>query len=284
MRQFVGGQQKLMPELLAMVAPTVNSYRRLIPGFWAPTDATWGIENRTMCAARDSRQCEIAARRVPHRRGGCEPVHHPGRGAWHRDCAASRRRSSRQADREGNAYDAEIPGAPGVAARHSGTPRSGSKARRWRVTGSATHSSSTIAATREWEEREFRKHITRLGTRALFRDHLRRRGRSRIGTARVPLSSWTCNAPFLPSTAAYTSSDRSRLHDESTRAGGRADAQRAWRAGLRAPSERGSAGAFLRAFESQRDAIAQGASLADGPADRVTRRTRCAARSSAPAT
>src|SRR5512134_841945 len=47
MRWFVGGQQKLMPELLAMIAPTVNSYRRLIPGFWAPTDASWGVENRT---------------------------------------------------------------------------------------------------------------------------------------------------------------------------------------------------------------------------------------------
>lgn len=51
MRWFVGGQQALMPELLAMVAPTVNAYTRLIPGFWAPTDATWGVENRT-CALR----------------------------------------------------------------------------------------------------------------------------------------------------------------------------------------------------------------------------------------
>src|SRR3982751_1266219 len=47
MRWYVGGQQKLMPELLAMVACTVNSYSRLIPGFWAPTSATWGVENRT---------------------------------------------------------------------------------------------------------------------------------------------------------------------------------------------------------------------------------------------
>ena len=51
MRWFIGGQQKLMPELLAMVACTVNSYARLVPGHWAPTDATWGIENRT-CALR----------------------------------------------------------------------------------------------------------------------------------------------------------------------------------------------------------------------------------------
>ena len=49
MRQFVGGQQALMPELLGMVASTVNAYRRLIPGFWAPTVSTWGVENRT-CA------------------------------------------------------------------------------------------------------------------------------------------------------------------------------------------------------------------------------------------
>ena len=46
-RHFLAGQQQLMPELLAMFAPTVNSYSRLIPGYWAPTHATWGVENRT---------------------------------------------------------------------------------------------------------------------------------------------------------------------------------------------------------------------------------------------
>ena len=51
MRWFIGGQQALMPEFLAMVACTVNSYTRLIPGFWAPTEASWGVENRT-CALR----------------------------------------------------------------------------------------------------------------------------------------------------------------------------------------------------------------------------------------
>lgn len=51
MRYFIGGQQALMPELLCMAAPTINSFSRLIPGFWAPTDASWGIDNRT-CALR----------------------------------------------------------------------------------------------------------------------------------------------------------------------------------------------------------------------------------------
>ncbi|MBU2709546.1 glutamine synthetase family protein [Zooshikella harenae] len=44
---FVAGLQQLMPEFTAMMAPTINSYRRLIPDYWAPTHATWGVENRT---------------------------------------------------------------------------------------------------------------------------------------------------------------------------------------------------------------------------------------------
>jgi glutamine synthetase len=47
MRWFVGGQQRLMPELLGMIAGTVNSFTRLVPGFWAPTSATWAADNRT---------------------------------------------------------------------------------------------------------------------------------------------------------------------------------------------------------------------------------------------
>ena len=46
-RHFLGGQQRLLPELLCMYAQTVNSFSRLVPGFWAPTHATWGVENRT---------------------------------------------------------------------------------------------------------------------------------------------------------------------------------------------------------------------------------------------
>jgi glutamine synthetase len=60
MRHFVGGQQALMPELLAMIAPTVNSYRRLIPGFWAPTAASWGIDSLRIsrgCRRRQSLSC-----------------------------------------------------------------------------------------------------------------------------------------------------------------------------------------------------------------------------------
>lgn len=47
MRSYVAGLQAYLPELLAMTAPTINSYTRLVKGAWAPTAATWGLENRT---------------------------------------------------------------------------------------------------------------------------------------------------------------------------------------------------------------------------------------------
>lgn len=46
-RHALGGLQRYLPELVALVAPTVNSYARLVKGAWAPTAFTWGVENRT---------------------------------------------------------------------------------------------------------------------------------------------------------------------------------------------------------------------------------------------
>jgi glutamine synthetase len=48
MRHYVAGQLALMPELCALFCPNVNSYKRLLDGNWAPSAATWGIENRTV--------------------------------------------------------------------------------------------------------------------------------------------------------------------------------------------------------------------------------------------
>ena len=50
-RSYLAGQLALMPELTALYAPTVNAYKRYVPGVWAPLTATWGLENRT-CAIR----------------------------------------------------------------------------------------------------------------------------------------------------------------------------------------------------------------------------------------
>jgi glutamine synthetase len=50
-KSYLAGQLALMPELTALYSPTINSYKRYVPGVWAPLTATWGLENRT-CAIR----------------------------------------------------------------------------------------------------------------------------------------------------------------------------------------------------------------------------------------
>ncbi|MCW3090909.1 MAG: glutamine synthetase [Ferruginibacter sp.] len=48
MESYIAGQLVCMPFILPMYAPTVNSYKRLVEGAWAPTTLTWGVDNRTV--------------------------------------------------------------------------------------------------------------------------------------------------------------------------------------------------------------------------------------------
>lgn len=47
MRSYMAGLLHCLPHVLPMYAPTINSYKRLVEGAWAPTTLTWGIDNRT---------------------------------------------------------------------------------------------------------------------------------------------------------------------------------------------------------------------------------------------
>jgi len=47
MESYIAGQLHCLPHILPLYAPTVNSYKRLVEGAWAPTTITWGIDNRT---------------------------------------------------------------------------------------------------------------------------------------------------------------------------------------------------------------------------------------------
>ena len=47
-KSYLAGQLYCLPHILPMVAPTVNSYKRLVEGAWAPTTVTWSVDNRTV--------------------------------------------------------------------------------------------------------------------------------------------------------------------------------------------------------------------------------------------
>ncbi|MDH6114940.1 glutamine synthetase [Kitasatospora sp. MAP12-15] len=51
MEHFLAGQLACLAEFSLLLAPTVNSYKRYVPGSFAPTAVAWGRDNRT-CALR----------------------------------------------------------------------------------------------------------------------------------------------------------------------------------------------------------------------------------------
>lgn len=158
MRYFIGGQQSLMPELLAMTAPTVNSFTRLIPGFWAPTEASWGVDNRT-CALR-AIPGDSKSQRVEYRLTAADINPYIalsaalGSGLW-----GIENRIEPDAPVSGNAYDQKFP-------EWRKLPRTlGEAAERLNKSETARQLFSDdfidhYAATRDWEQREFNRHIT----------------------------------------------------------------------------------------------------------------------------
>ena len=45
-RHFLAGVLDGLPDLMPLVAPTVNSYKRLVENFFAPVTVSWGLEHR----------------------------------------------------------------------------------------------------------------------------------------------------------------------------------------------------------------------------------------------
>lgn len=60
MKSYIAGQLFCLPFILPMLAPTINSYKRLVEGAWAPTTLTWATDNRT-----------VALRALPYGKKSC---------------------------------------------------------------------------------------------------------------------------------------------------------------------------------------------------------------------
>jgi glutamine synthetase len=65
MRHVLAGQLATMREFTALYCPTINSYKRRVPGSWSPVSAAWGTDNRTAALrviAHDESSCRMENR------------------------------------------------------------------------------------------------------------------------------------------------------------------------------------------------------------------------------
>jgi glutamine synthetase len=157
-RHFLAGQQKYMPEFLAMIAPTVNSYSRMVPGLWAPLDATWGVENRTT-ALRVIPGSE-KSQRIEYRLGSADANPYLAlAAALASGLMGIEQKLEPHAQVKGNAYDQDHPEALSLPRTLFDAAR---KLKRSEVAKELFGQEFVqhYAASREWEEREFRKHVS----------------------------------------------------------------------------------------------------------------------------
>ncbi len=158
MRHFVAGCQALMPQVLCLVAPTINSFSRLVPGAWAPTNATWGVENRTTALRVIGGSPK--SQRVEYRVGPADANPYLGLAAVLGSGLYGIENELELGEGiVGNAYDQEIDPSlklPATLWEAADALKASEAARDLFGDAFVDH----YAATRHWEEREFRKAIT----------------------------------------------------------------------------------------------------------------------------
>ena len=70
LNQAVAGCLATMADSMAIFAPNINSYRRMVPGCYAPLAPNWGFENRTTAIRIPGG--DHSARRIEHRVAGAD--------------------------------------------------------------------------------------------------------------------------------------------------------------------------------------------------------------------
>jgi glutamine synthetase len=110
----IAGVVDHLPAASLLLNPTVNSYKRLVPGWFAPINATWGYENRS-CAVRAIRSARPEMWRFECRRPGADANPYLALAAVAASATDGIRRSLKPPPPvEGDAYDRpDLPGLPG---------------------------------------------------------------------------------------------------------------------------------------------------------------------------
>jgi glutamine synthetase len=154
MRHFMAGQLALMREFAVMFCPTVNSYKRTVPGTWAPINATWGMDNRTtalraICAGAKST-------RVEHRLAGADANPYLSLAASLGSGLHGIERDLQLSAPATNAYETDAPALPRTLEEATELFRKSSAAQEIFGEEFVEH----YAATRDWEVRQFRRAVT----------------------------------------------------------------------------------------------------------------------------
>jgi glutamine synthetase len=110
----IAGVLEHLPAASLLLNPTINSYKRLVPGWFAPINATWGYENRS-CAVRAIRSTRPELWRFECRRPGADANPYLALAAIAASAADGMRRKAKPPDPiEGDAYAREdLPELPG---------------------------------------------------------------------------------------------------------------------------------------------------------------------------
>lgn len=164
MRQYLAGQLYCLPHILPMVAPTINSYKRLVEGAWAPTTVTWAVDNRTVALRAltgGSKSCRLETRVV-----GSDTNPYLAIAA----CLASglygiKHKLSLQDATSGNGYRDESHGRfPKSLEEANQTMKNSAVAKELFGETFVTH----FTQTRDWEVRQFAKVVTDWETKRYF--------------------------------------------------------------------------------------------------------------------
>src|SRR6202162_2854416 len=114
-RSAIAGVLEHLPAASLLLNPTINSYKRLVPGWVAPVNASWGVEKRSCAVRAIARKDRPALCRLECRRPGADANSYVGVAAVAASAADGiKRKLSPPAAIEGDAYSrGELPELPG---------------------------------------------------------------------------------------------------------------------------------------------------------------------------